>query len=66
MPQHTINVEVPKVEVLNTDIHVKVKANNRRLGQLTISRGGIGWFSRKSPVERHVTWEQFDRWMRFE
>ena len=48
-------------EVSTRDVIFDVYANAAKLGTLTVSRGGIGWFPFNSPVERRVTWERFDQ-----
>lgn len=61
MAQHTVLIDVPPVEVLNRDLVVTARGDDNTVGRLTISRGGVGWYSYKDQLERHFTWEQFDR-----
>lgn len=61
MAEHTITVDSPSFEVLNRDLVVEVRSDEVRFGRLTISRGGIGWYPASGQLERHFSWEQFDR-----
>ena len=67
MAEHVVRVEqVPEVEILNKDLVVAVDSDGEAFGRLTISRGGIGWYPKSAPIERALTWEQFDRLIRKE
>jgi hypothetical protein len=66
MPEHSVTVELPRVEILNKDMEVVVRADGEMFGHLTISRGGLGWFSSSDQLERPITWEQFDRFVKRE
>jgi hypothetical protein len=62
MAQHSVFVrQMPEVEIQNKDMIIHVEADGVSLGRLTISRGGVGWFSNRDQLERPFTWEQFDR-----
>ena len=64
MARHEIEVSLPRAEVLHKDAKVRIRANGRLLGTLTLSKGGIGWSAHKQKLERHFTWEEFDRTVR--
>jgi hypothetical protein len=64
MAQHTVHIDLPQVEVLNRDMEVVVRADGEIFGRLTISRGGLGWYSASDQLERPITWEQFDRFVK--
>jgi hypothetical protein len=66
MAEHIVNVDLPAVEVNKKDLIVNVRADDRKLGTLTVSRGGIGWYSFRDQQERHFSWEQFDRLVKSE
>jgi hypothetical protein len=62
MAQHSVEIDkFPQVEILHNDIVITIRSNKGRLGQLTISKGGIGWFPKWAQQERHFSWEAFDR-----
>jgi hypothetical protein len=61
MPGHSVRILPPPLTIGKKDLTVVVGASGRRRGRLTVSRGGIGWFSFRDKQERHFTWEQFDR-----
>ncbi len=64
MSEHKVYVEFPTAEILNRDATFEIVADDARFGRLTVSRGGVGWFPHNAPVERHLTWEQFDQVIR--
>lgn len=65
MPDHSVRIDqLPQVEILHKDIQISVVSDGQQLGKLTISKGGIGWFPKGAPLERPLTWEQFDRIIR--
>jgi hypothetical protein len=65
MAEHKVQVsQLPEVEIVNKDLRVSVFSNDEKLGELTISRGGLGWYPRGPSDERHFSWEQFARYVR--
>lgn len=65
MAKHKILVNLPEAEVQNSDAEFEIRANGRKLGKLTISRGGLGWKSHKRKrKEIHLPWERFDQCMK--
>jgi hypothetical protein len=65
MAEHKIQIkQLPEVVILNKDLVVEISSDDEKLGDLTISRGGLGWIPRGPSDERHFTWEQFARYVR--
>lgn len=66
MPQHRVDMRLPSrpVDVGNGDTSLSVYADNVKLGEIGLSRGGVTWWARdaKNPT-RNLTWEQFARLM---
>jgi hypothetical protein len=67
MPKHTITCEVQPVEVVNSDVIIKVRQDAVLFGTLTLSRGSIDWRPGKKwrgkKNEIQLTWTQFNRAM---
>ena len=63
MAQHEIRLKLPAQQIVNSDAQFDVYADKEKLGTLTVSRGGIGWFPFNARNERHCTWREFARWM---
>jgi hypothetical protein len=63
MAQHTIRIgQMPEVEIVHKDLKITISSDDEgKLGELTISRGGLGWIPSGPSNERHFTWEQFAR-----
>jgi hypothetical protein len=65
MAEHKIQIEqLPEVEIVNKDLVVAVFSDEAKLGQLTISRGGLGWYPSGPSNERHFSCEQFARYVK--
>ena len=62
--EHQVEVKFPPTVILNKDAVFEVMADEDKLGQLTVSKGSIGWFSPNAPVERHLIWKNFDQMIR--
>ncbi|HEV2971747.1 MAG TPA: hypothetical protein VGY55_17365 [Pirellulales bacterium] len=63
---HKIRIgQMPELEIVHKDLMITVSSlSSGKLGDLTISRGGLGWFPSGPSKERHFTWEQFARCVR--
>lgn len=65
MPEHRIQIgQLPEVEIINKDLKVSIYSDDEKLGELTISRGGLGWIPRGPSKERHFSWEQFANYVK--
>lgn len=61
MAEHTVTVKVPMpVEIERTDCVIRVKADNKVLGRLLISKGSVDWVPRDVEVNAvSYTWANF-------
>ena len=66
MPHHDIEMEIPPKMVLNSDVRFIVHSDDKKLGELLVSKGSIAWIPGHSPQSIHVQWERFDEVMRDE
>jgi hypothetical protein len=66
MPRHDIEMEIPPKMVLNSDVRFIVHSDDKKLGELLVSKGSIAWIPGHSPQSIHVQWERFDEVMRDE
>jgi len=66
MPRHEIEMEIPPKMVLNSDVRFIVHSDDKKLGELLVSKGSIAWIPGHSPQSIHVQWERFDEVMRDE
>lgn len=64
MPTHTLEIELPRKVILNSDVIVEVKSGNAKLGELRISRGSLDWVPGKHQSVYRLTWERFDELLR--
>ena len=56
---------MPELEIIHKDLVITVNsASMGKLGELTISRGGLGWYPSGPSNERHFSWEQFARYVK--
>ncbi len=66
MPRHDIEMEIPPKMVVNSDVRFIVHSDDKKLGELLVSKGSIAWIPGHSPQSIHVQWERFDEVMRDE
>ena len=66
MPRHDIEMEIPPKIVLNSDVRFTVHSDDKKLGELLVSKGSIAWIPGHSAQSIHVQWERFDEVMRDE
>lgn len=65
MATHDIHVQIPKHEVINTDLVVSVRGDGDLLGKVAISRGSIDWTPARNSVNYYrLSLERFDEIMR--
>jgi hypothetical protein len=64
MPEHRIITRVHSHETVNTDLAIKVRADDQLLGELLVSRGTVDWRPRGNQYVFKLSWEEFDRLMR--
>ncbi len=60
---HEVRIgQMPELEIVHKDLLISITSRSKgKIGELTISRGGLGWFPSGPSNERHFTWEQFAR-----
>ena len=61
MATHEFVITIPPKEVLYKYVVFDVSGDNEPLGKLTVSQGGLGWYPANAPLERNLSWEQFDQ-----
>jgi hypothetical protein len=62
MPEHKVEISQPTREVVNADVVFTVYADDAKLGELEVSRGGITWWPRGARTRRFdLDWERFAR-----
>ena len=62
MAKHKVTFSVNEDSIMNRDIIFKVFQDNRTLGDLYISKGGVDWRSRHKQYAHHsFSWEEFVR-----
>ena len=49
MAEHQVKAKFPPTVILNKDAVFEVMADEDKLGRLTVSKGGIGWFPPNTP-----------------
>lgn len=61
MPQHRVDLRFPSrpVDIGNGDVSLSVYADDEKLGELGLSRGGLSWWPRGAKTPTDLTWEQF-------
>lgn len=60
---HEINVELPRMELGNTDMKVFIHSNGEKLGEIRMSKGTIDYFPAHKQYSMSLTWAEFDNMM---
>jgi hypothetical protein len=63
VPEHRIITRVHSHETVNTDLAIKVRADDQLLGELLVSRGSIDWRPRGHQYVYQLSCERFDQLM---
>ncbi|MGN7823145.1 hypothetical protein ACTJJB_23700 [Chitinophaga sp. 22536] len=64
MAKHNVYFDLPEREIGNVDAHFKVYKDGEKLGQITISKGGIDYYPNKRKKPITINWTQFDELMK--
>ena len=64
MAKHRIQAAIPKIEITNTDIEVKVWRDETLLGELKTSKGSVDWRPAYSQYHYSMDWAKFDNMMK--
>ena len=57
---HRVKVDVPAIELSGNDMHVVIKKNSEKIGELLISKGNIEWWPKGNKTnKKRLTWAQF-------
>jgi hypothetical protein len=61
MPEHRVTLtRTAPYDIGNADIEIEIFADDGKLGELHISRGGVDWWPRDAKQNKiELTWEQF-------
>lgn len=61
---HQVTLDISTKFVLNKDVEVEVKKDNRKLGCVLISKGNIEWVPAGNSVnKKRMTWTKFSELM---
>jgi len=62
MPEHTVSLKTPALDVSTVDVVFRVRRDGRAFGRLRISKGGIEWMQRNDAKKAfHMNWESVDK-----
>lgn len=65
MPEHKISFDLPKQELSNVDANFYIHQDGKKLGQITISRGGIDYYPKHRKTNAiKLSWTRFDEIMK--
>jgi hypothetical protein len=64
MARHTVGLKIDhELPIRNVDIQIPVWRDGRRLGVVTISKGGIDWRRNRARSSVSLTWAKFAQLM---
>jgi hypothetical protein len=61
MPVHNVKFTLPKREIGKVDARFFIYEDELKLGELTISKGGIEYFPMNAQKPVKMSWTKFDR-----
>ena len=61
MAKHNVYLDLPSREINKVDAHFSVYRDGAKHGQITISKGGIDYYSSNSKKPIRIGWLQFDK-----
>lgn len=61
MAKHNVFVNLPTRELNKVDAHFYIYQDKAKLGQITISRGGLDYYPSNSKRPIKISWSQFDK-----
>lgn len=62
---HSIEMQLPKTQVVKTDVEFVIKKDGKLLGRLNISQGNLEWIPSGHSVKKFkIRWSAFDSVMR--
>ena len=60
---HKVHMAAAKQRVTNRDVIFTIKKGSRKLGELRVSKGNLGWVTGNGRVLNYITWEDFNEIM---
>lgn len=61
MSKQNVFFELPQKKLNKTDVLFYIYKNEGKLGQMTVSRGGLNYYPSNSKSPINITWSQFDK-----
>jgi hypothetical protein len=62
MPEHTVSLRTPALDVSTVDVVFRVKRGGKAFGRLRISKGGVEWMQKNDYKKAfHMSWESVDK-----
>ena len=61
MPVHKIQVSLPNVPIVNSDVIIEIFQDEEKLGKITISKGSLEWYPVYAKKPYNLEWSRFDR-----
>ena len=64
MPKHNVYFNLPTREVGKVDALFYIYRDDEKLGEITISKGGLDYYPSNSKKPIKLSWSQFDKMIR--
>lgn len=61
MAKHNVFLDLPKREINKVDAHFYIHKDGEKLGQITVSKGGLDYYPANSKKPIKIGWTQFDK-----
>ena len=60
MAKHNVFFQLPTREIGKVDAYFFIFKNDEKLGEITISKGGLDYYPNKKKYPISISWTQFD------
>lgn len=62
MPEHTVRLKTPALDLSTVDVVFRVMQDGLQFGRLKVSKGGVEWMQKNDQKKAfHMNWEDVDR-----
>lgn len=58
MAKHDIKFSIPEKDLGKVDISFSIKEDEKVLGKLDISKGGIDWYAKNAKTPKRISWSK--------
>ena len=58
MPEHDIEITLPRKALINADATIVIRSDGKKLGEMHLSKGSLDWKSTRRRGVKSIAWER--------